>query len=610
MCVWLRAKNARLSSSRKTANCAHMPTQKVVRWSAVVWLGIVASRIVDAHALENVELFLALAVLVVVPLCVRLLSTPRRDASHVFWYRAVVYAQPFCAVLALASFFIAQGTTALAFALPWFVLTLVVAAFGLWRFLPRGARPAEELLPDAGALYLPVGGFWLAASRAGAEPLGFEGIIVTLTAVHFHYTGFVLPVLLGLTGRALVRGYTFLLFGFAAYGVVFSPGLIGLGIAFSPFVELVGVTVLAVSVVTAALLGLRRVVPMLNRPADALVGFSYLSVVAVVALGFAYASRSYGFTYAAEAERGLLDIPTMVVTHGILASLGFGVVGATGWWLASRGGSAKARVPPPGLPFSNLRARWSVGRGSFEREGLSDEKGATGMIDDLAAYNRESRGGDRGFEADAVHPNVRDFYENTDAYEMIVVPEWERGFRLPARLYGFVASRFENVNPATTEARICGEVTGVDDSADGRDDVRAWTRWDASTGEGVLVCAYSSHVHDGVRYSTVTFPLPLSNFAGVLRFENTDGDGLLLTTYDCDGKDNNEGGDDAHGDGGLYLVTPAVPVRLPLDERLRVHASGDAPQESDEHDADVVVRHEMYLFGRRFVTLNYYAEKV
>jgi len=186
---------------------------------------------------------------------------------------------------------------------------------------------------------------------------------------------------------------------------------------------------------------------------------------------------------------------------------------------------------------------------------------------------------------------------------MVVAPDWERGFRLPARLYGVVASNLENVNPATSETCIHGEVMGVDDTTDGREDVRAQTRWDASTGEGVLVGAYSSHVHGGVRYSTVAFPLPLSGFSGVLRFENTAGDGLLLTTHDGDGSKEQTD----HGDGGLYLVTPFVPVRLPLDKRLRVRVA----DEDDEHEgeADVVVRHEMYVLGRRFVTLKYYAEK-
>jgi len=564
---------------------------------AVIWLGLVVSSSFSAGALGNVKLFLALAFLVVVPLCLRLLSTLRRDGTHAFWYRAVVYAQPIAAASAIVSFFVTAGTTALLLALPWFVLTLSVAGFGLWRFLPRGACPAEELLLDAGALYLPVGGFWLVASRAGANPLGFDGVIVALTAVHFHYAGFVLPVILGMTGRVLVRRPTLSrAFRPAAYGVVFSPGIIGLGIAFSPFVELIGVALLAASVVTVALLGLWRVVPELARFPGALVGFSFVSVVAVVALGFSYAYTSYGFTHTAEAERNLLDIPTMVSTHGVLASLGFGVVGATGWWLVTRDGSVRARVPAPGVPFSDLRAKGKVGRDFFDRTGVAESTEATGMIDDLTEYDREGT----GFDADAVHPKVRDFYENTDAYDMVVVPEWERGFRALARLYGVVASRFENINPATSETRIEGKVVGVDDDADGREDVRSWTRWDASTGKGVLVGAYSSHVHDGVRYSTVSFPLPFSNFSGVLRFENTDSDSLLLTTYD-------EG--EGYGDGGLYLVTPFVPVRLPLDERLSVRAAEEGRGNEHECEADVVVRHEMYLFDRRFVTLNYYAEK-
>jgi hypothetical protein len=572
----------------------------------VVWLVIVASRAADAHALGNVELFLALAFLVVVPLCLRLLSTPRRDGTHSFWYRAVVYAQPVTAASAVGALFVGSGPAA-GPALLWFFFTVFVAVFGLWRLLPRGFRPAEELLLDAGALYLPVGGFWFLASRAGANPLGFGDIIVALTAVHFHYAGFVLPVLLGLTGRVLVRrSKTSRAFAPAAYGVVFSPGLIGLGIAFSPFLELVGVAVLVASVVTISLLALWRVVPELDRLAGTLVGFSYVSVVAVVALGFSYAYTSYGFTHTAGAERNLLDIPTMISTHGVLASLGFAVTGAAGWWIASRDGSARARIPEPGTPFSDLRARWKVGRDFFDRTGVAESTEAIGMIDDLKEY--DSDGGSQGFEAAAVHSQVRDFYENTDAYKMVVVPEWERGFRVPARLYKLLASRFENINPATSETRIKGEVVGIDDAADGRTDVRSWTRWDASTGEGVLVGAYSSHVNDGVRYSTVAFPLPFSNFSGVLRFENTDGDGLLLTTYDNDGYESEEAAY-GYGDGGLYLVTPFAPVRLPLDERLRVWAAEDAPEGLNEHEADVVVRHEMYLFDRRFVTLNYYAGK-
>lgn len=564
----------------------------------VVWLGVVFLYLTGAYPLSAVGLFLALAVLVVFPLCLSLVSTPCRDGTFSSVYRVAVYGQPLAGVLALVSLSVENGFVAGVVALPWFLLTVVVATFGLVRLLPRGARPVEELLVDAGLLYSSVGGFWFVVSRSGANPLGFSDVIVALTAVHFHYAGFFLPLLLGLTGRVLLRIRNSRLFVPAGYAVVVAPAFVALGITFSPLLETASVALLGGGVAVISLLGLARVVPELDGISRMLVAVSYVSVVGVVALGFSYAVTSYGVTHVAETERYLLDIPTMLVTHGVLASVGFSLIGAIGWRLVVRYGGVEPRVPPPGVPFSDLRARWKVGADFFERAGVDEETEATGMVDDLSEYD------DERFDASLVHQDARDFYENTDAYRMVVVPDWERGFGTVGRLYGVLASSFENVRPSTVERSIEGAVVGVDDEADGREDVRAWTRWDAETGEGILVGTYSSHVYDGTRYMGFGAPVPGASFSGVIRFENIDGNGLLLTTYD--------GGDEPEsygGDGGLYLVTPFVPIRLPLDERLSVWAFEEAPEAYDEHEADVVVRHEMYVFGRRFVTLVYYATR-
>ena len=60
----------------------------------------------------------------------------------------------------------------------------------------------EAMLLLAGLVYLAVGGVWTVIARAGLRPLGFPDLIVLLTAVHFHYAGFALPVLAGLVARA------------------------------------------------------------------------------------------------------------------------------------------------------------------------------------------------------------------------------------------------------------------------------------------------------------------------------------------------------------------------------------------------------------------------
>jgi hypothetical protein len=109
----------------------------------VVWLGVVFLYLAGAYPLSTVGLFLSLAVLVVFPLCLSLVLTPRRDGTFSSVYRVAVYGQPPAAVLALVSLSVENGLVAGVVALPWFLLTVAVAAFGLVRLLPRGARPVE-----------------------------------------------------------------------------------------------------------------------------------------------------------------------------------------------------------------------------------------------------------------------------------------------------------------------------------------------------------------------------------------------------------------------------------------------------------------------------------
>src|SRR5258705_449888 len=66
-----------------------------------------------------------------------------------------------------------------------------------------GVRPVRELCLDAGLVFLLVGGLWATASRAAMRPLGFDDTVVLLTANHFHYAGFIVPIVAGLAGRRL-----------------------------------------------------------------------------------------------------------------------------------------------------------------------------------------------------------------------------------------------------------------------------------------------------------------------------------------------------------------------------------------------------------------------
>src|SRR5262249_55918860 len=159
------------------------------------------------------------------------------------------------------------GDLAALLTLPWLAFSGLVALAGLARFLAHRFSSAPELCIAAGLLYLPVGAIWFMLSRFGANPLGFSDTIVLLTAVHFHYAGYALPILAGCTGRWLARNAaaSMRLFRFMAAGVVAGMALVAAGITVtaltgSSVLESAAVAVLALSVLTLSALLLRWVV--------------------------------------------------------------------------------------------------------------------------------------------------------------------------------------------------------------------------------------------------------------------------------------------------------------------------------------------------------------
>lgn len=68
----------------------------------------------------------------------------------------------------------------------------------------RGVGPLPELAVDAALLYVPVGAVAL-LPHVGGISLRFRPIFILLTAVHYHYAGFVLPLVTGLAGRVFAE---------------------------------------------------------------------------------------------------------------------------------------------------------------------------------------------------------------------------------------------------------------------------------------------------------------------------------------------------------------------------------------------------------------------
>jgi len=247
------------------------------------------------------------------------------------------------------------------------------------------------------------------------------------------------------------------------------------------------------------------------------------------------------------------------------------------------------------VPFSPLTGGYRIGPEYPERAGITDGTEPAGEMDDMDAYARP------GFDPDALHPEVRRFYERTSEYRMRYRARWHRGFRTGAALASRLTSRLEQLNlpgPDSEERDLTSRFVGIESDADPRDGARMWVRTDAD-GAGVFVAAYASHERDGERFVNIAVPLPASNLSTVLRPEeldcgHPDGAGIELTT---------RGGRDP----GLYLVVPPRAFALPMGQRFRVWPA-DAPEAPTIDWADdpaLVATHEMWVFGCRFLTVEY-----
>jgi hypothetical protein len=291
---------------------------------ALVWLGALGVAGTTALALSTVDLFVSLAVLVLVPLGLGLAATPRRSGGVVLPYRLAVAGQLPAAVAVVAALALPVGSTeSVALVLPWLGVTGLVALVGLWRLLSRGFLPVAELTVDAALFYVPVGAVALVLHRAGIS-LRFEPIIVLLTVVHYHYAGFVLPLVTGLVDRRLAgpdgRFGTDLAGRVAVAAtlvIVVNLALIAVGITFSPLVEVVAVALFTVAVAGFALLTLAKVVPAVDGLPAAGLAVASLAIVATMALALGYGYSAF------PATGEVISIGEMIRWHGTLNAFGF-----------------------------------------------------------------------------------------------------------------------------------------------------------------------------------------------------------------------------------------------------------------------------------------------
>jgi hypothetical protein len=262
--------------------------------------------------------------LVIVPLGLALLESDDEGRTIHVTGRMTVLARVLAAFLLVAAFAVSEpGLLAAALTVPWLLFTFWIAWLGAARLARNGLGHAEDLCPNAGMLFLAVGGMWTIASRYGARPMGFDEPIILLTGAHFHFAGFALPVLTGLTGRRL-RSVPARV---AAVGVMAGVPLVALGITVGsryPLVEAFAAWEMTAACLLVAALQIRVAVKTRHWIARLLLFVSSLALIAGMGLAAAYALGRF-------LQRDWLDIPTMIRWHASLNALGFALPGLLAW---------------------------------------------------------------------------------------------------------------------------------------------------------------------------------------------------------------------------------------------------------------------------------------
>jgi hypothetical protein len=268
-----------------------------------------------------IEMLFLWAPLVIVPLGLDLIPRPEGLFGRID--RAVRIAQPFAAAFAVASFLFPPGAKALLLAIPWVGVCGALAILGAARFARRGRWDPVEMCVDAALGLIAVGGFGLAASRLGLS-LGFKEPIILLTAVHFHYTGFVAPLLIGFAGRKLGAKAPVL---FAAAAVVIGSPLLAIGFTFSPTLKVIAALWIASGLILFAWVLMRVAASAPGNLPRFLLALASLSLLIGMGLVAVYSIGEYR-------EKLLIEIPAMAWFHGIANAGGFATCGllAAGKW--------------------------------------------------------------------------------------------------------------------------------------------------------------------------------------------------------------------------------------------------------------------------------------
>jgi hypothetical protein len=299
--------------------------------SGVIWLGSIVLDPLRLSFAAEVAALLRLAFFVIMPLVLRLVVVPRVASGGERLSVLVITVQPLAAVGAAVALLPLWGALRVGGAGLWLLYTVLVAFIGL-QLVGQQRHDIAAWCRGAALIYLPIGAAWFLFAQAHIAPIGLDSVLVSLTAVHFHYIPLVALTMTGLVGgqTAVQQRIAYLIYRSVAVGMLIIPVLVGAGITLTQLTgnrgtETVAALLQALTVILLGGLLLGVVVPSVVAPLArvglALAGAAvFVSMLAASAFALGNATGAWALTYT-----------QMLLIHGWVNALLFGVCGLGGW---------------------------------------------------------------------------------------------------------------------------------------------------------------------------------------------------------------------------------------------------------------------------------------
>ncbi|MEC1542654.1 YndJ family protein [Bacillus subtilis] len=526
--------------------------------SALCFIGFLAAEAPDISVAEALVL---LSILFFVPGIFPFVfrQSPVRAAQ--FMENGLIQCYPVAAFFAVLALVTEVG----GFALIWWTYTIFIALYAILRLWETKIHRIEETSVLFGLIYLAGGGFWFFAYAAHLQIMQFGPLIILLTAVHFHYSAFLIPIFNGLLGRTIRKHR--MLYSWITWVILLSPLLIALGITYSKTLDVIAVSIYMAAIYLHAFL-------VFTAAFRTKTGFLIRLSSAVLMITIAF---SMIYSFGVFRQEVTLTINQMIWIHGFVNAFGVILPALIGWRIED----PKPFDADSVKTFSRIYGKRKIGKEYLANIQAENNARYSGLVDDMGSLRSKD------FSPEKLAPLILSFYEQTIEYNIKAKVTWSTWFRPLAIIYEWFSRRIGQIHLSTYPDwyRMYSKIKGVHSKKDGRERVRAWIRTNEKN-ETIFTALYSVYRSNGEGYMNISLPLPFSSMTGILKPYHHQ-EKLVLTSRRRKSR---------AGDEGIYLQTRAGTCPLPLSETFLIEAA---------HDNKLTAVHHMWLFGIKFLTVHY-----